>query len=135
MAHRTMNGGLRRTLVLSGVLATSAVMAVGAPVAAQDVEREARGRCTGTSRWELSLEKEYGRIEVDLEIDTARRGRAWKVVLHHDGTQIVNRQRRTDREGEIDLRRLRRDTPGLDRFSFKAIDRVNGEVCRGKLSI
>jgi hypothetical protein len=104
------------------------------PVSA-DVERERRGACDGTSRWELSLEKEHGRVEVDLELDTRRSGRAWRIRMAHDGAAFLTVRRVTDREGEIDLDRRRADRAGKDRISFRAVDTVNGEVCRGSVRI
>lgn len=127
--------GVRRILALGAVVAAVSAVATVAPVSAQDVEREKRGDCTGSSRWELSLEKEYGRIDVDLEIDTTRRGRAWSVVLRQNGTPFVNVRQVTDVEGEIDLGRMRPDQSGEDRFRFRAVDQVNGEVCSGVLKI
>lgn len=134
----TMDTGRRgrRALRLGSLITavTAAAVLTAAPVSA-DVEREQRGQCSGSSRWELSLEKEFGRIDADLEIDTTRTGRAWRVRMHHDGTRFVNMRRVTDREDEIDLDRQRRDRAGRDRIQFRAVDTVNGEVCRGSLSI
>lgn len=114
-------------------VALAAVVAT-VPVSA-DVEREREGSCTGTSLWELQLEKEHGRIEVDLEIDTRRAGRAWNVRLTHNGTRFVSGRRVTDRTGEIDIDRIRGDRRGTDTVRFRAVDTVNGEICRGSVSI
>jgi hypothetical protein len=116
-------------------LAVAAAAAMTAMPVSADVEREGRGACTGTSRWELSLEKEHGRIDVDLELDTRRSGRAWRVKLFHDGQRFFSERRVTDREGEIDIDRTRRNHAGIDRIRFRAVDTVNGEVCRGSVSI
>jgi hypothetical protein len=124
----------RRAAAAALLLGLAAVAGAAAPVAAAEVEREKRGVCTGSARWELSLEKEYGRIEVSVEIDTFRSGRAWDVRAWHDGVRFVDVTRLTDREGEIDLDRVRRDTAGSDTISFRATSST-GEVCSGRLVI
>lgn len=133
----TSNGRARRWTGRSAAIAlavTAAAAMTAMPVSA-DVEREQRGTCDGTSRWELSLEKEFGRIEIDLELDTRRSGRAWRIRMAHDGAAFLTVRRVTDREGEIDLDRRRSDRAGKDRISFRAVDTVNGEVCRGSVRI
>ena len=111
--HGLLPGAIRtrmRTVGTAGLIAITA-LAVAAPVSA-DVEREQRGTCEGGSRWELSLEREHGHIDIDLEVDTVQVGRAWKVKLWHEGSRFLTVRRTTDREGEIDISRTRRITPG-----------------------
>lgn len=111
-------------------------LTVGAmPASAREVERHARGACTRTSGWELDLEKEHGRIEVKVEVDTRTVGRRWRVRIWHDGSRFTNVVRRTDRDREVEVERVRHDRRGRDTFRFRAVDLVNGEVCRGSLSI
>ena len=57
------------------------------------------------------------------------------VVLRQNGTKFTDVRRVTDAEGEIDLDRVRDNQAGKDRFRFRAVDQVNGEVCTGTLSI
>ena len=122
------------TLAVLGT-AAAASPGVAAPVSAGEVEREKAGYCTGTSRWELNLEKEGGRIEVDLDIDTRRVDRKWRVRIVHNENLFVAATYRTDREGEIEIDKLRPNYAGTDKFRFKARDLVNGEICTGSLSI
>jgi hypothetical protein len=124
----------RRAAAAATLLGLIAVAGTAVPAAAAEVEREKRGTCSANARWELSLEKEHGRIEVSIEIDTFRSGRAWDVRAWHDGVRFVNVTRTTDREGEIDLDRVRRDTAGSDTISFRATSST-GEVCTGRLVI
>lgn len=114
-------------------LTTMAVVAV--PTAARDVERDTRGNCTRSSDWELELEKEHGRIEVQVDLDTNRAGRLWRVSIYHNGSLTTNVLRRTARDGDLDVDRTRTDRRGIDTFRFRAVDQVNGEVCQGSLSI
>jgi hypothetical protein len=122
------------TLAVLGT-AVAATPGVAAPVSAREVEREKAGYCTGTSRWELGLEKEGGRIEVDLEIDTRRVDRKWRVRIVHNENLFVAATYRTDRDREIDIEKLRPNYAGTDKIRFKARDLVNGEICTGSLSI
>lgn len=134
----TMGHGRMRRLGVAAVAVLMAFTSLGtiaAPVAAREVERDKHGRCTRTSDWELELEKERGRIKIELEVDTIRRGRQWRVQMWHNGSRFVNVLRRTDRHGEVEVKRWRSDRRGKDTFRFRAVDRVSGEVCRGTLSI
>lgn len=139
MATTTSHGRMRRL----GVLATAALMSltslavVGTPVAATEVERETHGACTRDSDWELDVEKRHGRLKVDVEVDTHRHtaGRAWRVRIWHNGTKFTDVVRETDGDGEVEMKKWRSDRRGTDTFHFHAVDRVNGEVCRGTLSI
>jgi len=116
-------------------MALGTLMVGAMPAAAREVERHARGACTGTSHWHLDLEKEHGRIEVEVEVDTRKAGRRWRVQTWHNGSRFTNVIRRTDRDGEVEVERVRHDRSGRDTFRFHAVDQVNGEVCRGSLSI
>ncbi|MGB7982282.1 MAG: hypothetical protein WCF36_15990 [Candidatus Nanopelagicales bacterium] len=120
-------------LITAGALALPAT-ANAAPVRA-DVERDAGGRCAATSTWDLGLEKERGRIEVDFEIDSRRSGERWKIKVTHNDRTIFNRTRITDREGEIDVDRDVRNKRGTDRFTVRAVNKGTGEVCRATLRI
>jgi len=135
VAGRRRGKGRLAGLAATGIMAVVAMTALAAPAAAAGVEREARGACSGTSRWKLELDKEHGFIEVDLDIDTTVSGRKWKVRMWHNERRFVKTVRTTDHEGEIDLDRVRTDRSGTDTFRFRTIDKVNGEVCEGQLSI
>jgi hypothetical protein len=129
----------RSALATTAALATAATLAVpavaGAAPVRTDVERENGGRCTASSFWDLNLEREGGRIEIDLDIDTSTPGQRWKVKVTHDNRTVVNRTRATDREGELDLTRWVNDRRGTDRVTFRAVNSSTGETCRGSLRI
>ena len=44
-------------------------------------------------------------------------------------------RRTTDNEGEFEVDRRRNNKPGEDRIKFRAVNKVNGEVCVGSLRI
>ena len=85
MTMQTVRVRLGRLVVAGGALGVIAGAGFASPAAAADVEREKHGSCTGSSRWELQLEREHGRIEIDLDVDTPRSGQTWVVKLKHDG--------------------------------------------------
>lgn len=51
--------------------------------------------------WDLSLDKERGRIEADLDIDSDRSGQRWKITMKHNGKTIYSGTRTTDADGEV----------------------------------
>lgn len=118
----------------AGLMALTSLATVAMPVSAA-TEREKHGVCTGSSDWELELEREHGRIEVKVDLDTRRANRQWRVRIWHNGTKFTDVVRRTQRDGDLDIERMRNDRRGTDTFRFRAVDRVNGEVCTGSLSI
>ncbi len=122
------------TVAVAGVMALSSLAVVAMPAAAA-TEREKRGQCTRTSDWELELEREHGRIEINLDVDTTRVNRQWRVRMKHDGKLFLNVLRRTDADRDIEIERHRTDTAGSDRIWFKAVDQVSGEICKGSITI
>lgn len=132
-----MRGRPRRLGVIgsAGVTALAALAVMAVPASASDVERRGHGECTRSSDWELELEKEDGAIKVKVDLDTPTAGRAWRVRIWHDGFRDGAAVRRTHEDGDLRFVRRRADLRGADSFHFRAVDLVNGEVCRGTLSI
>ena len=119
---------LMATFVLTALVGGGAAVAAG-------TDREKERDCSGRSDWKLSLEKDDGRIEFELEIDTPRSGQRWGIAIKQNGIRFFKKVRRTDRDGDIEIERNRPDRPGTDKFWFKATNRVTGEVCKGTLRI
>lgn len=121
---------MSRTAVLTSlsaaaVLAAGTTLATVAPAAA-DTERTAR--CGGALA-SLSVDREDGALEVDADVDGARPGSRWRVVLRHEGRVVADRVLRADREGELDLDRVRPDTPGRDTFRLTVDRRGPADPC------
>ncbi|WP_020692224.1 hypothetical protein [Aeromicrobium massiliense] len=107
----------RGTAVLLGgtALAGAALVAVPATASA-DLERH--GRCAGAT-YELQVDREGRRYEVSLDAEHARPGSRWVVQLRHDGKRVHHGIVRADREGELELERLRPNTRDRDTFTVR----------------
>lgn len=119
---------MKKSITVLGVATAVAVPAsllVATPAHA-DVERQ--GRCSGAV-YELNVDKERGRFEVDGGIDNARPGSRWRVALVHDGKVVVKKARTADYEGEISVDRLRPNTAGKDVFRFSVTKVGSGKTC------
>ena len=130
MRIRTATAATAAAAIAGMVLA---VPATAAPVRT-DVEREKGGRCSATSAWDLSLEKERGRIDIDVDIESRQAGEQWTVKVMHNGRTAFDRTRTTDDEGELDVDRTVRNKRGTDTIAFTARSSA-GETCRGSLRI
>ncbi len=65
---------------------------------------------------DFEVEKDDGRFEVEVDIDDAKPGSRWRVVLRHDGKKFHARTHRADREGDVEIEKNRRNTAGKDVF-------------------
>ncbi|MEZ5185517.1 MAG: hypothetical protein R2720_07205 [Candidatus Nanopelagicales bacterium] len=122
------------SLVATTAIAVGTVAAVATPANAFEVEREKSKRCSLRAFATLSLEKEFGRVDADFEIENAPAGRSWNVRIKRNGKTVLHTKRVADHEGEVDVMQQVRDRRGKDRFIARATG-PNGEVCRVRLSI
>lgn len=124
----------RTTLIVGLTVLTSLMLVPPALADGYDVERH--GSCSGSSRWELDLDREHGRIEVDFEVKQGVVGDRWRVKLVHDGDVFFRDLRTTHGDdGSFDVERRTNDAAGTDRFVGKAVNKSTGEVCRGTAAI
>ncbi|HET9724067.1 MAG TPA: hypothetical protein VFR44_09530 [Actinomycetota bacterium] len=124
----------RTTLIVGLTVLTSLMLVPPALADGDDVERH--GSCSGSSRWELDLDREHGRIEVDFEVKQGVVGDRWRVKLVHDGDVFFRDLRTTHGDdGSFDVERRTNDAAGTDRFVGKAVNKSTGEVCRGTAAI
>ncbi|CAM3223141.1 hypothetical protein NODU109028_04675 [Nocardioides dubius] len=111
-----MNRITRVAAATAGAIAVPAALLAAAPAANADVDRE--GRYAG-ARYEFSADREGRGYEVSVDVDDAKPGSRWKIVLWHDGQRIVKTTRTADYEGDVELERLRPNTAGSDTFKVK----------------
>src|SRR5690606_38776865 len=80
-----------------------------------DYEKERDFRVGGADV-DFSVELERGKYEVSVDLDDARPGSRWKVVIKHNGTKIHGKKHTADRDGEVDIDKVRPNTKGKDKF-------------------
>lgn len=125
------------TLAVGAAFATAGVLMVPAASASPsptEVERETMGTCSAGARWDLNLEKEFGVIDIDFEIDAATPGERWTVVINRNESRVLRVSQVADVEGEVDVNKIIRDRSGSDRISVVATS-ASGQTCRGSLRI
>ncbi len=116
-------------LVAAAVLA-SLVLPLGAAAddgPSDEVRRS--GICTRSSEVEVRLRADDGRIRVELEIETGRRGVAWSVIVLHERRTAFRGTLRTGSNGSLELRRTVPDWYGRDTVVVRASG-PRAETCR-----
>src|SRR6478672_10698003 len=99
-----MHVPLARTI--AGAAVATAVLSLAAPPALgrNNDDRERRGSCSGSSDWKVKVGPEDGRLEVEGEIDSSRRGQTWRWRLNHDGSLSASGVRTTGgRSGSFEV--------------------------------
>lgn len=119
--------------LLASVALSGLLLATASPVSA-DVDKVGTGHCSGAATWRLEVDRDEGRLDVELDIRTTHAGKTWRVRMRQDGDRFYSRLRTTDHEGDIEVDRDRPDRAGTDTFSFRATQLSNGQVCRGSIS-
>jgi hypothetical protein len=107
-------------MLLSGEAMASPVRAVGS--------------CTRGSVWEMEAVRDGGRVEVELEVESFRRGQQWTVELRQNNNAPVRFTRTTrGSDGYWWVERSFANAPGNDVFVGFARNTVTGETCSGRL--
>ena len=123
-----------RSRTLAGIGAALALTVTMAPTSAlaKDGDVIRRGSCSGATDWKLKASPEYGRIEVEAEVDSNRVGQTWRWRLVHDGSLSARGRATTQApSGSFEVRRVVVNLSGTDGLRFVARHRPSGEVCRG----
>ena len=97
---------------------------IGAPAQADGPEKDREFRLAG-AQVDFSVEKDDGRFEVEVDIDDAKPGSKWRVVLKHDGKRFHSRAHRADSDGDVEVDRKRANTKGADVFKAR-VKKVGG---------
>ena len=123
---------ITRTLAPLAVATSTAILLSTAPAIANDGDVIRRGRCSSAAIWKLKASPENGRIEVEGEVDSNRRGQTWAWSMSHNGTRFAAGRRTTQgRSGSFEVRRVPRNFRGTDTFVFAARRLGTSQVCRG----
>lgn len=126
------HGPAARLTRLSAVAALAVVASTVAiaPAQARGDDREVRNtnRCA-TGVIKVKAKADDGRIEVEGEVDTNRRGQSWNWQMRRDGTVVARGTGTTaGPSGSFDAERKIANPAGRDRIVFRAVR--NGQVCR-----
>jgi hypothetical protein len=87
------------------------------------------GTCSRSSDVELRLRADDGRIRIELEIETNRRGARWSVIVLHERRTAFRVATRTRSNGSLELRRSVPDWYGTDTVVVRASG-PGAETCR-----
>ena len=109
----------------AGALLAAPLTLLAAPAHADGPEKDKEFRVAG-AEVDFQVEKDDGRFEVDVDIDDAKPGSRWRVVLKQDGTRFHSRIHRADSDGDVDIDKTRPDTRGTDTFKLR-VKKVGGE--------
>ncbi|UMG91080.1 hypothetical protein [Nocardioides sp. TF02-7] len=114
----------RAVAAIAGGALVAAPMTVlsASPANADGKEREFR---VAGAEVDFKVEKDDGRFEVEVDIDDARPGSKYRIVLRHDGKRFFNGVRKADRDGDIEIERNRKNTKGKDVFKV-VVKKVGG---------
>lgn len=127
----------RRTAIPIIVLAALALPAAASAKhgGRDDDEVRAAGTCGGGARSTLKLKARNGGIEAEAEVEHARRGSSWRVVLAQEGRVVWRGTVRAGRSsGAFSVERRLRDLAGADRVSLRASG-PGGVTCRATATL
>lgn len=130
----------RRRVAVGGTLAALALAGattlVAPSVQAATPNLLQRGTCSGRSVVTLQLaHSDPGIVEAGFQIDNARPGSTWGIVLTHNGLTYFNGVRRAAADGSFSVDRRLPDLAGRDTVSGRARNSTTGEVCTVSASI
>ena len=124
----------KKALLAIVAVVVVAALALGSWAAFADDgdDKTARGTCDGRTT-ELSVDQEDGGLEVSFELQSTAPGETWDVVLEQGDTTLLEGQRQTDEDAELDL-----DSPadenGSNEFTATATPADGGEPCTATLT-
>jgi hypothetical protein len=126
---------MKKVLLAIAAVVVATALGVGAWAAfgaEGDDGKTARGTCD-TRSTELSVEPEDGGLEVSFELQSTAPGETWNVVLEQGGTTLLEGERQTDEDAELDLD-APADDGGSDEFTATATPADGGEPCTASLT-
>lgn len=128
-----MKKSLTRTTTALGVAALVAVPTTLLAAAPAHADQEKHGTCAGAP-FELSVDREGRGFEVSFDLDNAKPGSKWKVVLRHNGKRIAQGVHTADYEGDVEVERYRKDAAGKDVFKVRLKNLGSGQVCKARIN-
>jgi hypothetical protein len=98
------------------------------------IVREATCGSGGVSS-KLSASSENGRIEVEYELDDAKPGDVWRILIRKNGSVILRTQRRVNAAGDAAVRVLTPNGNGNERITAQATRVGGGGTCGANLVV
>lgn len=129
MSRRTKS--IAAATVATGMLIGSGMLA--APAHAE-ISKSDRGTCRSGALYDLDVERDDGLLEIDFDVDRARPGERFRVVVKVNDKRVWRANVRTDRDGDVWFTRMVRDRQGPDRVSVRMVS-PRGDVCRASVRI
>ena len=90
------------------------------------------GNCSAASTWKLTLKRDAGRIESDVEVQTPAAGQAWHFAMFDNGVKFGSGKKTTVADGSWSATRFAANQAGTDNILVKANNLVTAETCRAK---
>ncbi len=115
-------------IAAAGMAAGIALAAAPAAQALPEVETGKSGMCSAGAWWEMSLEREFRVLDIDMDIEGARAGESWTFTVTHNGKSKKTVRTVADYEGDVDAQWMARDRKGTDRVVVKAKS-ASGQTC------
>jgi hypothetical protein len=114
---------IARSSATAAALALLAVPLAAVPAYAGDDDREVRAsRACAGGQVKVKAKEDDGRIEVEGEVDTNRRGQDWRWTMRRDGDLVARGTGTTaGASGSFDVERKIADRAGSDRIVFRAV--------------
>jgi hypothetical protein len=95
-------------------------------------EASERGTCADGITYELTAENDDGALEVSFELQSSGPGESWAVAVAQGDTSLLEAERQTDQDGELDVDVLA-DPDGSDEFTVVATPE-SGADCTAALA-
>lgn len=121
-------------ILTAGTLVAGTTLAFAAPSQAREIERESAGTCSAGARWELNLEREFGVIDIDFDIEGANPGEQWTIRFTKNGNGAGTRRVVAEPDGDVDASHIVRAARGTNRIGVKATS-ASGQTCSTTLRI
>jgi hypothetical protein len=141
----TLDGVRHRPLplALAAAVVVTALPAARPPAAGARHGRDGRdgrdevrvaGACGGGLTSRLRVKADDGALEVELEVEHARRGSAWRLTLVQEGRVVWRGRARADGGRRVRAERRLRDLAGADRIRAHASG-PGGLTCRAAATL
>jgi hypothetical protein len=117
-----------RSLIATGIVVLTVGM-LGTFAAPANAAVLRTGSCSGRSTWMLTLKRDNGQIEADLEVQTPRAGQTWHSVFKDNGVVFGRATKTTQADGSFSVTRFAANQVGTDHIRVRSANAATGEVC------